>query len=68
MVASMKMMQSSSPKVAKVQLVYVIRVWDCKKAKQYLPSLKTLQSDARYGHKKLMQLIERPTSFSPKLQ
>jgi hypothetical protein len=32
-------------------------VWDCKKAKQYLPSLKTLQSDPD-GHKKLMQLIK----------
>ena len=32
-------------------------VWDCEKAKQYLPSLKTLQSDPD-GHKKLMQLIK----------
>lgn len=42
--------------MAKVQLVYVL-VFGIVKAKQYLPSLKTLQSDPD-GHKKLMQLIK----------
>ncbi|OTG84716.1 glycosyl transferase [Acinetobacter sp. ANC 4648] len=32
-------------------------VWDCEKAKQYLPSLKSLQADPD-GHKKLMQLLK----------
>lgn len=40
-------------------------VWDCEKAKQYLPALKDIQADPD-GHKKLMQLLkDKPELVQP---
>jgi len=42
-------------------------VWDCEKARSYLPPLREIQADAA-SHKKLMQLIkERPQLIQPYL-
>ena len=41
-------------------------VWDCEKAKQYLPALKDIQADPD-GHKKLMQLLNNVMALPMRL-